>query len=198
MINRIHDLKNKLIETGIDLTTRVTEVVFDQTTRFLEQWGPVIWEKISRYIPDETITDEPTELEPVTEAPAPSVEVTESKEVQPEPEVVTPSNSELLVKIEKLPFAKLKTAFAKDQMLKIIYSMARTEKEWLTPREISELCKSFQFEVLPGNVRKALQNKGITSGLVESRPVPDGKNNAKEYHMTPVGFDYLVENLLSN
>ncbi|MBN2724918.1 MAG: hypothetical protein JXR95_12670 [Deltaproteobacteria bacterium] len=203
MIKKLLDLKDRILETGLDIGSKLTEEVFSRTTRLLEQWGPVLWDRVSSLVPEETVEVRETEI---------SIQKPDTSEVKLEPpeeeesvdDEEIPLNAppeedsfDLIPSLEKIPYSKLKNAFSRDQMLKILYAMARSEQEWLSPREISDHCEVYQFSVLPGNVRKALHNKGLENKLISSRLRKNGKRNAKEYRMTEAGIAYLRENLLS-
>jgi hypothetical protein len=93
--------------------------------------------------------------------------------------------------LEALPDELLTQVFSRNQFLKVLYLMVISDQKWLSPQEISEMGDLMGFHVLPQNVRKVIQQKGMDQGLIKVRDRAESRKGAKEYHITFKGETLL-------
>jgi hypothetical protein len=185
MLEKIFEIKEKVVESSIAIGEQVTELVITKSTEMIEKYGPAVLEKVeivSAFYHSKMGQDQNEE--------APEVDVSVSEEpviVEPEPTFAE--------KLETIKYSELKKKFTKNQILKIVYIMEKSPLEWYSPREISEASEVLEFKVLPGNVRKALQYKGLKLGYITHRHRAGGRKNAKEYKVTDKGIEFITEQL---
>lgn len=189
MFSKFKELKDQILESSLTVGGQIADKVITKTNEIIETWGPVMWEQVSKITnkPEpETIPEEPVELpvkEPVVAAP------------EPAPAVEPVEEADLGDKLESISVTTLKKRFNRNQILKVLYIMLRSRQEWLSPKEIADFSINYKFKVLPGNVRKAINAKGIEDGLVVPRMRQNGRKNAKEYKVTSAGKAFVAESL---
>ncbi|MBU1238478.1 hypothetical protein KKF84_06470 [Myxococcota bacterium] len=204
MFSKLKELKDQVLESSLTIGGHVADKLITKTNELIETWGPVLWEQVGRFTKADDSTSAPESM-PVEEAPvtpavesvaveAPSVAVAKPAKSKA-PAKDTKISADLPGSLENISVAALRKHFNRNQVLKVLYIMLRSRQEWLSPAEISEFSNTFKFKVLPGNVRKALNAKGIELGYVLPRMRSNGRKNAKEYKVTAAGKSFVAKEL---
>jgi len=219
-LNEWASLRDKVLEKTLETGCRVMVKLSEKTMEFLElaeQHFPQVKEFVSPWIeqwragvkgapcceeaqpfetpaplPAETqeeipMDSEPSVLTPVEES-APPESVSDAVE-SPAPSSV--ASNPLAEQLRTLPEEFLRSAFSQNQLLKVLFLMAVSEKKWLLAQEIAQTGEELDFPILPQNIRKVIQQRGVDTGLVRVRERSDSRRGAKEFHLTAKGESYL-------
>jgi len=194
-MNQWMEIRDKALEKGLETGCRVAVKLTEKAVEFLElaeKYVPGIKEKLEPLIGSfQTPSEESPcccQSAPVTpvveEKAAPAVRAAEKPAKAEKAAAVRGEGSALRDQLEALPDELLTSVFARNQFLKVLYLMVISDKKWLSPQEISEMGDLVGYHVLPQNVRKVIQQKGMDQGLIKVRDRAESRKGAKEYHIT--------------
>ncbi len=197
-MNQWLEIRDKALEKGLETGCRIAVKLTEKAVEFLdlaENYLPGIKEKLEPLIGNlGTPGDEAPcccQDTPATPAAAPTPAPTPApKAEKAKPERATPARGEashLKDQLEALPDELLTQVFSRNQFLKVLYLMVLSDRKWLSPQEVSEMGDLTGFHILPQNVRKVIQQKGMDSGMIKVRDRAESRKGAKEYHITSKG-----------
>ncbi len=200
-MNQWMEIRDKALEKGLETGCRIAVKLTEKAVEFLdmaEKYVPGIKEKLEPLIGSlgNPAEEAPCCCPPVT--PTVPVEVPAVDEVDarsPAPakaraERSAPTRSEgsaLKDQLEALPDELLTQVFSRNQFLKVLYLMVLSDRKWMSPQEVSEMGDLTGYHILPQNVRKVIQQKGMDTGMIKVRDRAESRKGAKEYHVTPKG-----------
>lgn len=200
-MNQWMEIRDKALEKGLETGCRIAVKLTEKAVEFLdmaEKYVPGIKEKLEPLIGSlgNPAEESPCCCPPMKEdAPveAPAVTVEEPVPAAPpkaraeRPAPARGEGSQLKDQLEALPDELLTQVFSRNQFLKVLYLMVLSERKWMSPQEVSEMGDLTGFHILPQNVRKVIQQKGMDTGMVKVRDRSESRKGAKEYHVTSKG-----------
>jgi hypothetical protein len=197
-MNQWLEIRDKALEKGLETGCRIAVKLTEKAVEFLdmaETYLPGIKEKLEPLIGNLSTSDDETPCCCKSTPVAPAAVATPAPVPAPKPEKAKPErsasarseSSQLKDQLESLPDELLTQVFSRNQFLKVLYLMVLSERKWLSPQEVSEMGDLTGFHILPQNVRKVIQQKGMDSGMIKVRDRAESRKGAKEYHITSKG-----------
>ncbi len=187
------EIRDKALEKGLEAGCRIVVKLTEKTVQFLdlaEKYVPGLKEKLEPFI-----GSFPSEGAETPCCCVPVQEVREEPEVVPVFEPPKAAARSLRAQLDALDREHLASIFVRNQFLKVLYLMSVADKKWLAPQEISDMGDQRGFAVLPQNVRKVIQQKGIDQGMIKVRERAESRKGAKEYQITSRGENLLRSEL---